>query len=151
MATKKKKKRPYKKKKKENYRYANQQAVYIHKTTSHKKGHYFSMDVSKTNAAMRNLTGSAFKMYVYLCEYMDGHSIFLSGSDFCKATGLSDRSYILAKRELIDKNYLILREDNDFDFYNYPYIPEKPLTKSQQILNEIINRDKEKAVVDQNS
>lgn len=128
-----------KRKKKEPTRYVNQQAVYIHKLISHKKQYYFNMDISKCNEAMRKLSGSAYKMYVYLCQNRDGHNILLSGKDFCKATGLSDRSYILAKRELIEKHYLHLREDGDFNFYNYPF---KIPTKEEQIINDIVKKIK---------
>ena len=126
-------------KKKGPVRYPNQQAVYIHKHISHKKIYYFNMDVLRNNEAMRKLSGAAYKMYVYLCQNTNGHSIFLSGKDFCKATGLSDRSYIIAKRELIEKHYLLLREDGDFDFYNYPF---KIPTKKEQIINDIVEKIK---------
>lgn len=125
--------------KKEPIRYVNQQSVYIHKTVSHKKQYYFNMDISKCNEAMRKLSGSAYKMYVYLCQNRDGQNILISGKSFCKATGLSDRSYILAKRELIEKHYLHLREDGDFDFYNYPF---KIPTKEEQIINNIVEKIK---------
>lgn len=126
-------------KKKEPVRYPNQQAVYIHKYIGHNKTDYFNMDVNKNNEAMRKLSGSAYKMYVYLCQNINGHSIFLSGKNFCKAAGLSRKSYVLAKKELIEKHYLLLREDGDFDFYNYLF---KIPTKKEQIINDIVEKIK---------
>lgn len=128
------------KRKKKNIRYPNQQMVYIHKKISHKKNFYFNLDTSKTLEAMRKLTGTGFKMYIYLCQNINGHTIYFSGNDFCKATGLSSRTYILAKKELIEKHYLILREDGDFDFYNAPF---KVLTKKDEIIEGIVSKIRE--------
>lgn len=134
------------KKKKQEKRYPNQQMVYINKNISHSKNYYFSMDTLKTLEAMRKLTGTAFKMYVYLSQNTDGHSIYLSGSDFCKSTGLSDRTYILAKKELLQKHYLVLRDDGDFDFYNEPF---KIVTKKDEIMEGILNKIKEENALEE--
>ena len=130
---------PRKKKKRtrKEVRYVNQQAVYVHQTVSHKKEYYFTIDKNKNNKAMHDLSGSAYKMYVYLCQNRDGASMLLSCKKFCKISGLSPRSYVLAKQELVKNNYLVIREDGDYDFYNAPYDrkkeesePEKDVTKT---------------------
>lgn len=123
--TKKKKHHPY------------QQMVYIHKTISHTKGKYLSMDVTKTFAAMRKLSSVGFMMYVYLCVNHDNDTMVLSCKEFRSKTGLSRRSYIFAKKDLIKNNYLILREDGDFDFYNYPLILS---TRKDELMDEILNK-----------
>lgn len=110
-----------KRKKKQETRHINQQAAYIHKELSHNKKLYFTLDVKRSNYAMRNLSGSAYKMYIYLCQNRNNAFIFLSSSKFCETSGLSPRSYVLAKQELVKKRYLVLREDGDYDFYNHPY------------------------------
>lgn len=122
-------------------RYPNQLMAYIHKKIGHNKTDRFSLDVKTTNAAMRNLSSVAFKMYIYLCENPDNTNILLSGSRFSKTSGANDRSYSIAKQELLKKHYLILREDGDYDFYNYPYYAP---TEQDLIIAEIIAKDKEK-------
>lgn len=102
-------------------RYFNQQSVTAHYEFSHKKEEYFKLDKRKNNRAMRELSGIAYKLYIYLSQIGNKQTAFISGSDFLKQTGISTRSYAPAKQELIQKRYLILREDGDFDFYNYPY------------------------------
>lgn len=119
------KKRRKKKRTRKEVRYVNQQAVYIHKTVSHKKEYYFTLDKSKNNKAMHDLSGSAYKMYVYLCQNRDSTQFLISATKFCKISGLSPRSYVLAKQELVKNNYLVLREDGDYDFYNAPHDIEK--------------------------
>jgi hypothetical protein len=110
-----------KRRKRQETRYINQQAAHIHKEIGHKKEDYFSLDIRKSYAAMRNLSGVAYKMYIYLCQNRNNSTILLSGSKFSKISGASSRSYVLAKQELVEKRYLMPREDGDYDFYNTPY------------------------------
>lgn len=110
-----------KRRKRQETRYVNQQAVYIHKELSHRKEYYFTLDRLKNNAAMRKLSGSAYKLYVYLCQNRDSTSVLLSNKKFYEETGVSPRSYVTAKQELVEHKYLVPREDGDYDFYNYPY------------------------------
>ena len=135
MATKKKKSR-----KKKDIRYPGQSAIFIHKYIAHDKKGYFTMDKLRCNKAMHILNGNAFKMYIYLSQNSDNTSILMSGSKFGEALGISKRSYILAKQELIKRRYLIEREDGDYDFYNYQY---HVATEQEKIINEIIAKDKE--------
>lgn len=114
-----------KKRKKKEIRYTNQQAAHIHKEIGHQKEDYFTLDIRKSYAAMRNLSGVAYKMYIYLCQNKNNSTILLSGSKFSKISGASARSYVLAKQELVEKRYLMLREDGDYDFYNSPYQKHK--------------------------
>ena len=136
------------KRKKKEIRYPDQQAVFIHKYTGHRRDQYFTMDKLRCNKAMRVLNGNAFKLYVYLCQNNDNSKIILSGKKFGEVLGVPKRSYIIAKQELIKKRYLIQREDGDYDFYNYQF---HVVTEQEQIINEIIAKDKEKELAEQNS
>jgi hypothetical protein len=137
----------HKRRKKTEKRHVNQKAVYIHKSISHNKGKYFTMDIDKTLLAMRKLSEKAFKMYVYLCTNTNEHSILLSQSKFCKATGMSENTYTAAKQELIDNKYLHIREDGDYDFYNYPF---KPITKKDEIMSQILDKIKQENETEEN-
>ena len=139
-----------KKRRRPKNRYPNQQAATIHKKLSHTKKNYFTIDRLRSNAAMRDLAGVAFKMYIYLCQHRDGDIILLSAAEFCKDTGSSQRSYLLAKKELVERRYLILRQHGDYDFYNEPQIeepveeepkkPKKPLTKEQATIARLMGK-----------
>lgn len=113
----------------------NQSKVYIHKYIGHRRDQYFTMDILRTNRAMRVLNGNAFKLYIYLCQNSDNTTILLSGSKFSEVLGMPKKSYIIAKQELVKRHYLIEREDGDYDFYNYQLFPK---TEGQKIINEII-------------
>lgn len=144
MARKKSKKQ--KKRKQQDRRYPNQQMVYINKKISHNKKGYFTIDTLKTFEAMRILTGTAFKMYIYLSQFTNGATIYLSGNNFCKLSGITGPTYIAAKKDLIDNHYLILREDGDFDFYNEPI---KIPTKKDEIMEGILNKIKEENALEE--
>lgn len=144
MARKKTKRR--KKKKNPEKRYPNQQMVYINKKISHNKKGYFTIDALKTLEAMRTLTGTAFKMYIYLSQYPNGKTLYLSGSDFCKSSGITGPTYISAKKDLINHHYLFLREDGDFDFYNEP---TKIPTRKEEIMEGILNKIKEENTLEE--
>lgn len=122
-----------------NKRYINQKLIHINKKISHHMGEYFSIDTKYTNEAMRNLTGSAFKLYIFLCEIKDGNTYLISEKKFKKSTGLSQPAYQYTRKELIEKHYLIEREDGDYDFYNYPFIV---LTGKDAIVNDIVEKIK---------
>lgn len=98
-------------------RFTNQQAVTIHKKS---RGATLSIGVKDNHKAMRTLSGSAYKMYTYLCENKNDTQLLLSPYFFNLATGLSKTSYLSAKKELVEKGYLIPKENGDFDFYNCP-------------------------------
>lgn len=98
-------------------RYYNQQAVTIHKKS---RSQQLIIGVKENHEAMRALSGSGYKMYTYLCENKNDTNLLLSPIVFEIATGLSKNSYLSAKKELVEKGYLIPREDGDFDFYNCP-------------------------------
>ena len=103
------------------HHYPGQSTVTYHKQIGHKKSEYFTLDIRKNNTAMQKLSGTAYKMYVYLCEHLNGDTYLISAALFSEATGVSERSYQSAKNELIENKYLVPREDGDYDFYNYPY------------------------------
>lgn len=118
----------------------NQQKVYIHKTISHQKNKSVSIDVPKAFLAMKRLSSVGFMMYILLCTKKDDSSFYLSFKEFHSKTGLSKRSYIFAKKDLVKYKYFIPREDGDFDFHNAPlYLP----TEKDLIMKDILNKIKE--------
>ncbi len=102
-------------------RHTNQRGIYIHKEISHTKKDYYTLDVKRTNIAMSKLSGTAFKMYIYLNENFNNQMVLFSLSKFSKKLDISESACRTAKQELITNRYLMLREDGDYNFYNHPY------------------------------
>lgn len=96
-------------------RFPNQQTVTVHKYI---ESSYVTIGAEANHVAMRALSGGAYKLYVYLCENKDEYIKYLSYADFHEATGLSKTTYVAAKKELVDKGYLVQNENGDYDFYN---------------------------------
>lgn len=57
--------------------------------------------------AMRDLSGTEFKLYCYCCDNMNNFEFALSKESVCNKTGISAGGYDKAKRSLRDKGYLI--------------------------------------------
>lgn len=107
-------------------RFYGQQAVYIHKNKSNN-----AIPIRKS---MSQLSGSGFKMYMYFMSLTNGTKLFLSPIKVHAVTGMCQRTYIDTKKELVSKEFLIPREDGDFDFYCVsqhkepkpePYVPDR--------------------------
>lgn len=65
--------------------------------------------------ACRSLTGSGFKLYIYLNTFVNEEDLF-SPRACQQDTGLSISSIHRAFKELIDKNYLIKVKERTFEF-----------------------------------
>jgi len=65
--------------------------------------------------AMRVLNGNAFKLYMYLLSW-DGQGYYdFSPAGIAKELNISDEGARKAKKELIDKGYII--EDDNLEFF----------------------------------
>lgn len=96
--------------------YKNQQAVEIHKPNNS----YYDIQNDLIDAVY-NLDFSSFKLYLrlYFCD--DGEQIILNHLHLCPNMEMKERTYYLAKKELINKNYLVCRHGNMYDFYTRPH------------------------------
>lgn len=101
-------------------RYPNQISVIIDKDENFK-------DASKTawyhveamSQAYKNLTKSAFALWLYIARNQNGYRLELSYVAFNKMFDVSERSYRDAKLELIEKGYMILVKKDIYKFYEY--------------------------------
>lgn len=93
--------------------YKCQKAVRVQKERPKKNVHDISFGVNKedTFAAMRDLTPSAFSIYLYCASNQEGYSFGLSKQDVMATTGIGERSYTTAVQNLIDKGYLVYSGD----------------------------------------
>ena len=117
-------------------RYYNQQAVKIYR--------YRTSNVQAINGAMRTLTGSAFKMYMYLMNFHVYETILFSQVHFTKITGLSEQTYYLCKKELTMRGYLEKQENGDFLFFSDPRFKEELLAQEQMSIYRQKKRSEEK-------
>lgn len=91
--------------------FPNQHCVLIHREKTGTQ--YRQVNMASGNNAMRNLNGSAFKLWYYLCGFRDNMRWELSPKAIMDTIGIPRRSYYTAKEELIAKGYLEIDEDND--------------------------------------
>ena len=70
--------------------------------------------------AMIDLSGEAFKLYMYLGKNQNGYTFALSKVDAIKWGVGSKSSYDRAVKTLIEKKYLVETSPNHFDFYELP-------------------------------
>ena len=61
--------------------------------------------------AMRDLTPTAFALYMYCVSNQENYTFGLSKQDVMNVTGIKERSYTTAVQLLIDKGYLVYTGD----------------------------------------
>lgn len=98
----------------------------IHKPSDYKKRYnqegkkYMLVGIDEIREAAINLTPSAFKLYLYFVENENEWQFYLSPKDFQKAYNVAESTFRNAKKELIEKKYIIEGDKNCFDFYSTP-------------------------------
>ena len=99
--------------------YTNQKHVSFHNVPKNKNNLYNTYNRDALKIAMLNLSHSALKLYLYFGNYKDMPTgIYLSKQDALHSTGLSEKSYFSAIKELKEKRYLIIDENaHDEDHY----------------------------------
>lgn len=83
--------------------YPNQNKQKIHRR---KVERYLMDGIEEIREAAGELTHGALKLYLYLCENVDGYEFWLSPTDFMNAYKCSKSTYDRAKAELIRKGYM---------------------------------------------
>lgn len=71
------------------------------------------------SSAMKNLSHTAFKVYIYLLFHKDQFSVAYSPEYIHKMSGICNESARRAFKELIEKGYIVQGEKN-FSFYELP-------------------------------
>lgn len=83
--------------------------------------HIYTMcNVKANSAAMKELSANTYKLYMYFDLNQDGYLFALSYKAVHEATGMSDKTYQKAIKELIEKGYLVQSEEqsNLYIFYD---------------------------------
>lgn len=102
--------------------FANQDQVTIHKERY--DGNFLQVSIDEWTTAFATLKPGSFGLYLYLCGNMDGFHMALSSAAVQHALGYSDSTYRRAKKELIEKGYLVVSERSHhvMDFFPTPPI-----------------------------
>ena len=99
--------------------YPNQKVIYIQKDKCEKD--FLQISIDEWQEAARELSDSAFKLYLYLGANNNGFKIALSQKAVQDAIGLSKSSYHRAVDELIERGYLISdKHNNEYVFMTNP-------------------------------
>ena len=104
--------------------YKNQKVININKLKHDKN--FIQIGSNECFDAMRSLSPSAFKLYIYLMDNKHGYKMALSYVHVFKATGIKKTAYHSAVSELIDKGYLVEYDGHATD-YNYYMFYSTPL------------------------
>lgn len=103
------------------YSSPNQKIGVIVKPKYKEKGMKFMLvGIDEIREAATTLSPSALKLYLYFVENENGWEFALSPQDFLNTYKISESSYRNAKKELIEKGYIIEREKNHFEFTSSP-------------------------------
>jgi hypothetical protein len=97
----------------------NQKIVIVNKEASDKKHPYSIINVEAATKAGTTLSGNEFKLWFYIAKNQDGYSFALSRVTFCREMNVSSSTYYRAVDTLIEKGYLIQKEEgsNIYCFY----------------------------------
>lgn len=98
--------------------YPNQKVIHIQKQRY--IDNFLQVGNDEWQRAARELTGSAFKLYLYLAGNRDGYDLALSQKAVEDATGLSKNTYHRAVEELEAKGYLSFAKGNAYTFSTTP-------------------------------
>ena len=94
--------------------YPNQKVIHIQKRTY--EDNFLQVGNDEWQRAARELSGSAFKLYLYLAGNKDGFELALSQKAVEDTTGLSKNTYHRAVEELETKGYLSSTKGNVYVF-----------------------------------
>ena len=102
--------------------FPNQDQVTIHKERY--DSNFLQVSIDEWTTAFATLKPGTFGLYLYLCGNMDGFNLALSSVAVQRALGYSDSTYRRAKKELIEKGYLVVSERSHhvMDFFPTPPI-----------------------------
>lgn len=111
---------------------------------------YARMNIEALSAAVRDLKGSALKMWLYFNKNQDGYQFELS-QKACSAWGIKKDSYYAGICELEEKGYLlpICEGSNIYYFYEKPKSEKtngfsethNPLSVNQKVLSDFPQRN----------
>lgn len=98
----------------------------IHKEPCDTKNVYLKLNIEALQNASLNLKPSTLKVWLYFAKNQDGYEFDLSSVAVCNFCNICDKTYKTAIKELMEKKYLVQREKNVYDFYEFPIEFKEP-------------------------
>ena len=91
---------------------------------------------SALDDAAARLKNASFKLWIYLAKNQDKYRFGLSQTAFCNWASVSKPTYLNAVKDLIEKGYLVLKEEKShtYIFYERPTIKTFPKTEEDLII-----------------
>ena len=108
--------------------FPNQDQVTIHKERY--DGNFLQVSIDEWTTAFTTLKPGTFGLYLYLCGNKDDFNLALSSAAVQHALGYSDSTYRRAKKELVEKGYLIVSERSP---HKMDFFPTPPLMESSEM------------------
>lgn len=99
----------------------NQKTVSVNKEPCDKKHLYTCVNIDALTHAMKDMTPAQFKVWFYFAKNQNNYTFELSSVAVQNFCNISDKTYRDAIKILIEKRYLIKRNDSKiYDFYEIP-------------------------------
>ena len=86
---------------------SNQRILYIKRSSVSAKSNYCKITHESLAKAMKDLDGSALKLWLYLTGNADGYKLELSSKHFCEWANVDRSSYTRAWKKLLELGYII--------------------------------------------
>ena len=112
-----------------------QKLIVVNKAESNKKNLYCILNLESLNRACNALqTKAGIKLFLYLAKNQNKYSFALSSKDFEEWAAVGKTAYDSAIRELIDKGYLVKRDESKeiYDFYENGKIIDNSVKKAKK-------------------
>ena len=97
---------------------SNQKTITVSKTECGKGELSAIVNMNSMNQALGELSGNAFKLYMYMAKNCNDYTFALSSKDATNVCGICRGAYDRAVKEMIEKNYLYSEKDNNKYVFN---------------------------------
>lgn len=105
----------------------NCKTIIVHNNLNNPKSGGIFLDTTSIEVASFILSGIVpLKLYLFMASHNDGEVFSFSPTEFSKKynvnTTVAGRSFAT----LVENNYIIPKDGNNYDFYIFPLVEEKP-------------------------
>lgn len=123
----------------------NQKVVQVKHEICYSEHIYTMCNVEANSIAMKELSANTYKLYMYFDLNQDGYLFALSYKAVHEATGMSDKTYQKAIKELIEKGYLVQSKEqkNLYIFYDGKENTNRKVKNTQRESKDYLTSSKE--------
>ena len=98
----------------------NQWVLTINKDAINEDTLYARFNMSALDNACKDLNAGALKLWIYLSKNQDGYTFALSPSDIKEKFNMGKTQYDNARKELLEKGYIVIERGRYYKFYETP-------------------------------